>query len=73
MPSDSRVPSALRSKGRMDPLGLSARSWVKTLHSVAMWQWCTAPATTASQRPAASSPTAWSTASREEAQAASSV
>ncbi len=36
VPSDSRVPSARRSKGRIRSLGLSARSCVNTLHSVAM-------------------------------------
>lgn len=73
MPSDSSVPSARRSKGRICWLGLNARSWVKTLHSVAIWQWCTAPATIRSQLPEASRPAACSTASSEEAQAASRV
>ncbi len=73
MPSDISVPSARRSKGRMAWLGLRALSWVKTLHRVATWQWWTAPASTASHRPEASSRTAWSTATSDEAQAASTV
>jgi hypothetical protein len=37
VPSDSSVPSAARSNGRIRSLRLSARSWVNTLHTVT---WC---------------------------------
>ncbi len=73
VPSPISRPSADRSKGRMASLGLSARSWEKTVQKATSWQWCTPPATTASQRPERSSATAWSTATSELAQAASTV
>jgi hypothetical protein len=67
------MPSARRSNGRITPVGLSALSWEKTLHSVTSWQWWTPPASMRSARPASSSVAAWATASSELAQAASSV
>jgi hypothetical protein len=38
VPSPMRMPSARRSNGRITPVGLSALSWEKTLHSVTSWQ-----------------------------------
>ena len=73
VPSPIRMPSALRSNGRITPEGLSAFSWENTLHNVTSWQWWTPPASIRSERPDHSSSTACDTASSDEAQAASSV
>ncbi len=73
VPSPISRPSAPRWNGRIRSLGESARNCANTLHRVTSWQWCTPPASTRSQRPPASSPTAWSTATSDDAQAASTV
>jgi hypothetical protein len=73
VPSPTRTPSARRSKGRMQELRLSARNWQNSDQSTTSWAWWTPPASIRSLRPEASSRTAWSTATSEEAQAASTV
>src|ERR1044071_3639745 len=50
-PSDSSVPSAVASNGRMRSVGLNALSWVKTLHSVGWWQTWTGAGGMAGGRP----------------------
>ena len=73
VPSARSVPSAARSNGRIVSLGLSARSRLRALHTVAWWAWWTAPASIASACPSRSARTACSTASSDDAHDASSV